>query len=163
MDAIEAIKSRRTIRQYQEAAVTREVLTDLVDCGRLAPTAMNDQPWEFVVVTNAPTRQAVAKIIGHAPQVAQAPALIAVLCKPTTYYVEDGCAATMNILISAQAHGLGACWVCGEKQPYADDVCRALGAPSGLKLISVITVGVAAEAPIVEKRSLASLMHFEKF
>ncbi|HAI85465.1 MAG TPA: nitroreductase family protein, partial [Firmicutes bacterium] len=50
MDAIEAIKGRRSVRRYLSDSVPREIIEDIVDCGRLAPSARNDQPWEFVVV-----------------------------------------------------------------------------------------------------------------
>jgi len=51
MDCIEALKTRRSVRAYTGEPVPREVIEDIIDCGRLAATAINIQPWEFVVVT----------------------------------------------------------------------------------------------------------------
>jgi len=51
MEAIEALKTRRCVRVYTGQSVPREVIEDIIDCARLAPTARNEQPWEFVVVT----------------------------------------------------------------------------------------------------------------
>ncbi|HOJ39381.1 MAG TPA: nitroreductase family protein, partial [bacterium] len=62
MDALKVLKERRSVRSFQNRAVPREVITDIVDCGRLAATARNLQPWEFVVVTEAGTREKLAEI-----------------------------------------------------------------------------------------------------
>lgn len=50
MQPIELLKTRRCIRSYTTQAVPRQIVEDIIDCGRLAPTARNEQPWEFVVV-----------------------------------------------------------------------------------------------------------------
>lgn len=163
MDAIEAIKTRRSVRAYEARAVAREVLMDLVDCARLAPTAMNQQVWEFVVVTDKGMIESLTRTIGHAPWLATAGAAIAVLSKRADYYIEDASSATMNILTAAQAHGLGACWIAGEKQPYAEAVRKLLGAPDGYTFFSLIALGYPAERPVKDKRPLESVMHWEKF
>ena len=62
MDAIQALKTRRSIRDYTPAPVDKSVIEDIVDCGRLAATARNVQPWEFVVVTRAETRARIADL-----------------------------------------------------------------------------------------------------
>ncbi len=60
MDAIEALKTRRCVRAYLNKPVPREIIEDLIDCGRLAASAINIQPCEFVVVTDAAVRQQLA-------------------------------------------------------------------------------------------------------
>ncbi len=162
MQVIEALKQRRTVRVYQRREISREILSDLVDCARLAPTAMNEQPWEFVIVTSADTKRRIAELIPHAPQTAQAAACVIILCRPTQFYVEDGAAATDHLLIAATAHGLGSCWVSGEKQPYAADVAKLVNAPAGLKLFSVVALGYPDETPVKEKRALSDVLHWEK-
>src|SRR5271157_38226 len=111
MDCISALKTRRSVRAYTGEPVTREVLIDLVDCGRLAATAINIQPWEFVVVTAPPMLRAIAAATDFGKFIAQAAACIVVLCRDTKYYLEDGCNASQNILVAAHAHGLGSCWI----------------------------------------------------
>lgn len=162
MDALQAIKSRRSIRAYKPTPVSREVLIDLVDCARLAPTAMNVQLWKFVVVTDKRTIAQIGALISHAAFLPTVPALIAVLSADHKYYVEDCSAATENILLAAQAHGLGSCWVSGDKQPYADDVRKLLGADQSMRLFSVVALGYAAESPAPEKRTLNQVLHWEK-
>jgi nitroreductase len=161
MTALEVLKTRRSVRAYDQKPVSREVLIDIVDCARLAPTAMNEQPWEFVVITDAQMRRKIAQTIGHAPFIAEVPACIAVMGREAVYWVEDCSAATQNILLAAKAHGLGSCWIAGEKQPYADSVRELLGGTPGLKFFSLVTVGHATERPIKQKRKLEQVMHWE--
>ncbi len=163
MDAIEALKTRRSVRAYQSRPVAQDVLTDLVDCARLAPCAMNQQLWEFVVITRSETFKRLAALITHATWLPTAPAGIAVFVKDHPFRAEDGSAATLSILLGAHAHGLGSCWVSGDKQPYAEEVRKLLGAPAEYRFIALAVVGHAAEKPAKEKRELKSVIHWEKF
>ena len=112
---------------------------------------------------NESTLRAVAAITDYGSFIAQAAACIVVLCKETKYYLEDGCNASQNILVAARAHGLGTCWVAGDKKPYAERIRRMVGAPDGYKLISLLAVGHPAEEPRKDKRPLASVLHWERF
>lgn len=163
MDALEALKTRRSVRVYTGEPVPRETLADLVDCGRLAATAINIQPLEFVVVTESERLCAVAQATDHGRFIADAAACIAVLSRETKYYLEDGSAATQNILVAARAHGLGACWVAGDKKFYAQEICRILGAPAGYRLVSLVAVGHPAEQPLQPKRPLTEVLHWQRF
>ena len=163
MDAITALKTRRSVRAYTGQAVPREILEDIVDCGRLAASAINIQPWEFVVVTQPETLRKVAGATDHGKFIADAAACIAVLAEDTKYYLEDGSAATQNMLVAAQAHGVGSCWVAGDKKPYSAEICRILGAPEDYKLVSLIPLGYAAEQPHKAKRPLHDVLHWEKY
>ena len=163
MDAIQALKTRRSIRDYTPAPVDKSVIEDIVDCGRLAATARNVQPWEFVVVTRAETRARIADLVPNGPYIRFVPVCIAVLCKEGTYYVEDGCAATQNLLVAAHAHGLGSCWIAGDKKPYVDAVLEILEAPGGYKLVSLVCVGHTQAKPAPQKRALSEVIHWERF
>jgi nitroreductase len=163
MDCIQALKTRRSVRAYTGEPVSRETIEDIVDCGRLAATARNLQPWEFVVVTDPAALRAIAVLTDNGGFIAHAAACVVVLCQDTKYYLEDGCNASQNILVAARAHGLGAGWVAGDKKPYADQVRRMVGAPDGYKLVSLIALGHPAEEPRKEKRALAEVLHWERF
>jgi len=163
MDCISALKTRRSVRAYTGEPVAPEVLTDLVDCGRLAASGRNDQPWEFVVVTAPQTLGTIAGMTDFGKFIARAAACIVVLCKDTKYYLEDGANASQNILVAAHAHGLGGCWVAGDKKPYADAIRRMLGAPEGYRLVSLLAIGHPAEKPEKEKRPVSEVLHWEKF
>jgi nitroreductase len=162
---MEALTTRRSVRKFKPDPVPRELLEKIVDAGRLAPTARNVQPWEFVVVTDAAKRAALAEINDHGKFIAQAPACIVVLSQPTKYYLEDGAAATTNMLNAAAALGLGSCWVAGDKKPYAAKIVQMVGAPPEMRLVASIALGWPAETPTpaVKKRDLADVLHWERF
>jgi nitroreductase len=162
MTALEVLKTRRSVRAYDHKPISHEVLIDIVDCARLAPTAMNDQPWEFVVITESETKKKIAALISHAAFIAEVPVCIAVVSRVTQWYVEDCSAATENILLAAKAHGLGSCWISGDKQPYADAVRDVLGGTPAQKFFCLVTLGHPTERPIKEKRKLENVLHWEK-
>jgi nitroreductase len=163
MDAIEALRTRRSVRTFKTDPVPRETIEEIVDCGRLAATAINIQPWEFVVVTEPAKRQQMAAVTDYGPFIAKAPVCIVVLCQETEYYLEDGAAATENILLAAHAKGLGSCWVAGDKKPYAETIPKMVGAPAGYKLVSLIAIGHPEIIPSPSKRPLSQVLHWEKF
>jgi nitroreductase len=163
MDAIEALKTRRSVRAYRNEPVPKGTIEDIIDCGRLAATANNLQAWEFVVATAPEMLRRLAEMTDYGKFIAQAGACVVVLCKETKYYLEDGSAATENILLAARAHGLGSCWVAGDKKPYATEICRLVAAPPGYKLISLIPIGHPTESPQKAKRPLSDVLHWEKY
>jgi len=164
MEAREAINSRRSIRQFERRDVPRELLEQLVDAARLAPTANNAQPWEFIVVTDDSIKNRIAASTDHGKFIADANAVIAVFCKDTKYYLEDGCGATTTILVAATDLGLGTCWVAGDKKPYCQEIMNILNVPAGYKLVSLIPVGYpAGPTPKVSKRPLPELLHWDRF
>jgi nitroreductase len=162
-NAIEVLQTRRSIRTYTGQPVEREIIEEIVDCARLAPTAMNDQPWDFIVVTGKDALASIPPLLGHAEFIANAAFAVLVLARATGCAVEDCCAATENLLIAATAHGLGGCWVAGAGQAYAPVVAKAFGSPPDRSLIAIVSFGYPAEEPVVEKRSLADVLHWERF
>jgi nitroreductase len=164
MDALTVIKTRRSVRAFTDKVIPRDVLEDIVDCGRLAATARNEQPWEFVVVTDAKMRATIADLSEYGKFIAQASACIVVICKDGRYFLEDGSAASQNILLGAWAHGVGSCWVAGDKKPYAEDVRKALGVPDGYRVISMIALGYPQAPPVSRpKRDLTEVLHWESW
>lgn len=163
MEAIEALKTRRSVRNYKPEQVSRELIAQIVDCGRLAASAINIQPWEFVVVTDPLKRKEIALATDYGPFIVDAPVCILVFCRDTKYFLEDGSAATQNMLIAAWALGLGSCWVAGDKKPYAETIRKMAGAPEGFKLISLIALGFPRDIPTPSKRPLSQVLHWEQF
>jgi nitroreductase len=164
MDAFIAIKKRRSLRVYQDRAIAKKDLEEIIDAARLAPTARNEQPWEFVVVTEKEKIKKLANITDHGKFMAAAYGCIAVFCQNTKYYLEDGSAATENILLAATALGIGSCWIAGDKKEYAAQISHALGVPENYKLISLIALGYPKEeAQTPQKRALKEVLHWEKF
>ena len=164
MDAIKALKERRSIRKYENKEIPRYILEDIIDCGRLAASANNLQPWKFIVITDRQKLQRIAGIATYGKFIADAGACIAVFGKKDAkYLVEDCSAATQNILVAAKAHGLGSCWVAGYGKEYAEEISKLLHVPEDYTLVSLISVGYPAENPAKSKRSLQEVLHWEQY
>jgi len=163
VDAIIALKTRRSVRSFETRPVAREIIEDIIDCGRLAASAINIQPWEFVVVTEPRLKRQIAETTDHGRFLAEAPVCVVVLSRDTKYFLEDGSAATENILVAARAHGLGSCWIAGDKKSYAADICRLVGAPDGYRLVSLIAIGYSQAEGTKDKRPLSSVLHWERY
>ena len=163
MDALQALTTRRSVRLYRADPVPRDLIEQVLEAARHAATANNLQPWEFVVVTDKAVRSRIAQAADYGRFIADAPVCVAVLSRQTKYYLEDGSAATLNILLAAHAHGLGACWVAGDKKPYAARVVQMVGAPEDYRLISLVSIGYPAEKPETGKRALREMLHWERF
>jgi len=164
-ESIKIIKTRRSIRNYKDKKIPQDVILDIIDCGRLAPTARNEQPWEFIVVRNKQNLEKLTLIVDkNAPFLKKADCCIVVICKETKYYLEDGCAATENIILAAHFYGIGSCWIAGDKKEYAQKVKEFLQVPSGYKLVSLIALGYPeGKLPSPPKRKLQDVLHWEKF
>jgi nitroreductase len=161
--ALDLFKQRISIRKYESRPVEREKLEAIIDAARLAPTARNEQPWEFVIVTDRALRQKIAGLADYGRFIAEAPVCVAVFCKDTKYYLEDGSAATTCILLAATGIGLGSCWIDGDKKSYAEEIRRLLEVPGGYRLVSLVSLGYPAEHDPKAKRPLAEVLHWEKF
>ena len=166
MDVLESFSQRFSCRNYLPDPVASELLMKLVDAGRLAPSSRGKQPWEFLVITSVTTLRELGKIIEPSPFVAKAAATIAVFCRADTRCaVEDGAAATENILLAATALGLGTCWIAGHQKEYQAAVERLLRCPAQLKLISLVSVGYPAETcpENRKRRALDEVLHWQGF
>lgn len=165
MQVQEALKKRRSIRTFNAKPIPLNLIETLIDYARLAPTARNVQPWEFVVITKKETLQNLGTLATpNGEFIKDSICCIAVFCQDTKYYLEDGCAATENILISATDLGLSTCWVAGDKKPYCDKVGELLGAPRDYKLVSLIPLGYPDKnSEMPSKRALKEVLHWEKF
>lgn len=164
MEAQEALITRRSIRRYKDTPIPAEIIKQIIDAARLAPTANNRQPWEFIVVTRQETRLKIADLADYGKFIAQAPVCVAVFCQDIKYYLEDGSAATQNILLSAWAQGIGSCWVAGDKKSYCQPISRLLDVPQEYKLVSLIALGypIGKHAPH-HKRDLSEILHWENY
>jgi len=160
-----AISERRSARVFKpDTPISKEIIEELIDAARMAPTARNVQPWEFVIVTEKNNLKAIAAKAENGRFIADGSCCIGVFCKDTKYYLEDGCAATENILIRSHDLGLSSCWVAGDKKPYAEVVKELLAVPVEYRLVSLIALGYSdAEAKVPQKRPVKELLHWERY
>jgi len=165
MQTFDAISKRTSMRAYQSKPIDKALLEKLVDAGRRAPTARKVEPWEFIVVTDKDCLRKLSELVSpNGTFVKDAASCIVIYCQDTKYYLEDGCAATENILLMVADLGLGACWIAGDKKPYAAQVADLLGVSAEFKLISLISLGwPEQESTQSRNRSLKEILHWERF
>ncbi len=161
MDALEAIRKRRSIRKYTGDPIPRTDLEKIVDAGRWAASGYNRQPWDFVVVTD---REMIRRLSVAARWMEKAAAVIAVVMDcASEFWVEDASAAVENMLIASTALGYGSCWLEGDTIPWEEEFKALLGIPGEKRLFTLIPVGVPAEWPTGTKRPLEEVMHWERY
>jgi len=164
MDLFEAIHNRRSIRRYKKDKIKPETLERIVEAGKWAASARAEYPWRFVVVTGADRLKSLAEIAGNYGKfLADAQAAIIVTSLDSKYYLEDGSAATQNMLLAAYALGVGTCWVAGDKKDYCGKVLEFVEAPAGYKLVSIISCGVADEKPVKNKPENSEVVVWDHF
>lgn len=164
METLEAIKARRSVREYEDKPMHKNLIERIVDCGRVAPTARNEEPWEFIAITDKKTLNEIADITDYGKFLKHSACTIIVCCKDTKYYLEDGCAATENMMIGAASLGIGSCWVAGDKKSYCEKILKCVKAPADYKLVSIIPLGYPAKKQNpTTKRPVEEVLHWEKF
>ena len=158
MDALEAIYSRRSIRQYTDQPVSDKDIESLLRAGMAAPTAGNQQSWEFVVIDDRELLDAIPSVHPFAQMCTECHLCLAVCADPARekyagFWVQDCAAATQNILLAAHAMGLGAVWLgiapSGER---AHQVADLLKLPRGIEPMALIAVGHPVEGKEIEDR-----------
>jgi len=173
LDVFEAIKKRRSVRAYTSEEVSDDKVEMLIEAARLAPSAGNVQPWEFVIVKNAETKQRLSDAALHQTFIEKAPVVI-VVCADVArsswgygnrganlYCLQDTAAATENMLLAAQALELATCWVGAF---HEDEVAKVINTPMNVRPVAIIPVGHPAETTRVRpKRSLREIVHHETF
>jgi nitroreductase len=161
MDALEAIRKRRSVRDYTGAPMPREDLETIVDAGRLAASGHNTQPWDFVVVTD---RSMIEQLKIAALWMEKASAIIAVVMDPSSrWWQEDGSAAVQNMLIAATALGYGSCWLQGYTMPREKEFKKLLEIPEDRRLLTLVPIGVPVQWPVKDKKSLDQVIHWERY
>ena len=148
--ALENIATRTSVRSYLDKPVDAALIEQLLRAGMAAPSAVNKQPWHFVVVTDKAQLAALAKANPHAGMAANAPLAI-VVCgdmnkalsgEAREFWVQDCSAATENILLAANALGLGAVWTgTYPNQERCKAVSSVLQLPKNLIPLCTIVIG----------------------
>ena len=164
MELFDAICKRTSIRNYTDKPIKREIIEKIVDAGRRAPSARAVEPWEFVVITEKGVLEKLGEISPNGSFIKNSQAAIVLFCRETKYYLEDGCAAIENMLLTITDLGLGSCWIAGDKKEYTKEIGNLLGAADEMKLIGLLSIGWPDESKVqAKKRTVASVIHWERF
>ena len=161
---IDLVRTRRSIRQFEDRPVEKDKVSLLVEAVLRAPSSRGFNPWEFVVVTDPEKITSLSKAKPHgATFLKNAPLAIVVCADPnkSDVWVEDASIASIMLHLTATDLGLGSCWIQIRKRDHdpersaGDYVARLLGVPQGLTVASIIAIGYPAqELPPHPKASL---------
>ena len=167
---LQLMRSRRSVRRYRPDPIPDEVLQQVLEAGRWAPSANNQQPWAFVVVQEEEMRKEVARhatyyLTRHA-RVDEAPVLIVLCAQARTRASRhpasgDVRMAGMQMMLQAKALGLGTCWVDGLER---GEIAQALHIPDYLDIVGLLTVGFPAETPPeTPRKPLFEIVHYDLY
>ncbi len=169
MDTMEAILTRRSVRSYTDKPVSDTVVKALLEAAMSAPSAGNQQSWQFICVTDRDILNSITRIHPYSGMLKQAPLAI-VVCgdldreRYPGYWVQDCSAATQNLLIAARAQGLGAVWL--GVYPLEDRVegLRKLFAmPGSIIPLAVVSIGYPTIAQGPADRYDGRRIHYNKW
>jgi nitroreductase len=151
MDVLETILSRRSIRSYQRKEVSLELIKELLKAAMYAPSAADEQPWHFLVLTDPTLLEKIPTLHPYAAMVGQAPVAVVVCGEPSTekhagMWVQDCAAATENLLLAAHAKGLGSVWVgVYPREERMAPLRKLLGIPANVQPFAILPLGYPAE------------------
>jgi nitroreductase len=166
---MEAIYKRRSIRKYSAKDVSDDEIDQILTAGMAAPSAGNQQPWEFIVVKDRSKMEAITKIHPYAQMLTGAKAAIIVCAdlkreKHKGYWVQDCSAATQNILLEATSLGVGTVWLgVYPRDDRVEGIKRLFGLPEDVMPLNVISLGYPAEEKGCIDRYDKDRIHLEKW
>jgi len=168
MEALEAIMTRRSIRRYTGEQVSAEHERRLLEAAMAAPSAHNRQPWHFIVVRSRETLDRIPEYHPYSRMLREA-SLAVVVCgdnevQATDFWAQDCSAATENMLVAANALGLGAVWLgVHPGEELVRETRTLLGVPGHVTPLCIVSVGHPAEEKPPGGRYDESKVHREKW
>jgi nitroreductase len=161
MSLLDVIFRRRSIRRYESKQVSNEVLKNILEAGRLAPSADNVQPWHFIVITDPEIKRELSKGIWRSFIKDSAFTIVGCGDKGYKWSTVDVTIALENMVLAAEAQGVGSCWIGAFEE---DEVKQLLGIPDNLKVVALVSFGYPAEKPSPRnKKNLESIVHYNRF
>lgn len=173
---IQLLKTRRSIRKYDEREIEKEKLDLILKAALLSPSSKGKRPWEFIVVMDKHTLKNVSRCrtVGGGPFIANASVAIVVLAdteKTSDVWVEDASIAATLIQLESHKLGLGSCWVQVRERMHDDKITaeeylrKELNIPEKFGVECIISLGYPAEnRPAYEEKDIDfSKVHYEKF
>lgn len=185
MEVFEAIRTRRSIRVYDNKPVEKEKLLRVLEAARLAPSAGNRQPWCFIVVTDPKVKEEIMKVkerfrpppprelpptsppkepprnpLQSAPVVIVGCALPSKTFPGTDFWKIDVAIALQNLVLAAWELGLGTCWVGVFHEE--EELKKVLGLPEDARVVAMVTLGYPAERkdPVTDRKPLEEIVRY---
>ena len=171
MTVLDVIRERGSVRRYDDRSIPKDVLGQVLEAARLAQSAANRQPWEFIVVQKKDMMRELASASENF--VGEAAAVIVCIAHPENCghvgslgsFLVDVAIAVENVALVSWELGLGSCWIGAYKE---DKVRQLLGIPENLRVVSLLSLGYPVEKPASQtirqrRKPLAQIIHYEKY
>lgn len=175
MDALNLIKTRRSVRRYSDKSVSNELIEEIINAARFAPSAHNKQPWKFIVTRDKQKLSELSESSDYAKFLSSAPVAIIVCADYKNspqrevdkkhfveyFCVQDTSAAIQNILLAAHGLGLGSCWI-GDYDE--EQLSNMFDIQMPYYPVGIVSLGFTDKQPTAPKRkALDQVLCYEKF
>jgi len=166
---LEAIKKRQSVRSYQDKEIPEDILHQVLEAGRLAPSASNKQNWKFIVVKDKDLRKKLVPACKNQEFVGEAPVVIAGCATDPDYvmtcgehsYSIDLAIALDHMSLEAASLGLGTCWIGAF---YQDQVKEILEIPDDVSVVALMPLGFPQALGIkTERKPLSEIICYDKY
>ena len=165
MSCINRVLARRSVRKYKSEPVSEDVLKNILEAGRLAPSATNNQPWHFIVVRNKKGKAA-CDYQGFNRWVNEAAFIVVGFYRQSEVIIEklslmDVTIALQNMVVAGWVQGVGSCWMGAFDEPKLKET---LNLPVDARLVGAIVFGIPDENPRPPpKKPVTEIFHFDKW
>ncbi|MFZ2410083.1 MAG: nitroreductase family protein [Candidatus Methanoperedens sp.] len=168
METLEAIKTRRSVREFTNENISDEIIGEILEAGRWAPSGLNNQAWRFIIVQKSETKEAISNLTHYGAIVRNAQVLIVVFLDRDKMYdytkdVQSIGACIQNMLLVVHSLGLGGVWL-GEILKNKEKVNKVLEAPDSYELMAVVALGYPVKkARSSDRKELSGIVFRERF
>ena len=165
MNCIERVLNRRSIRKFKNEPVSEEVMNNILEAGRRAPSALNKQPWQFVIARDHNKKEA-CSFRGYNGFTTDAAFVVVGFYKESEaifekYGLMDVTIALQNMVVAAWVQGVGSCWLGAFDVRELRDT---FDLPEGLKIVGGVAFGIPDENPSQPaKKPLGKITHFDRW
>ena len=165
MSCIDLILKRRSIRKYSSEPVPEEVRAKILEAGRQAPSAVNAQPWHFIVIDDPALKEKLASTGRWRSFVKDCSFVVVGLYKSNNPVTKrwgqvDTVIALQNMVLAAQVQGVGSCWI-GD---LSGDIQGLLEIPGSAEIVALVSFGIPDEEPGQKsKKDAKKIFHYNKW
>jgi len=163
MELFDAVERRASVRSFNAVVIPEQDLMKILDAGRRAPSGSNHQPYEFILIREQQTIEALGRVQSC---IASASAAIAIICDPAAsrWWIEDAAAAAENMLLAIEALGYASVWVEGTLLREEDFAKELLGVPDDRRFLILLPIGKPVQpAAQATKRPLQEMLWRERY
>jgi nitroreductase len=163
MDVFDGLRTLLAVRKYQDRPVPEPIVARIVEAARLTGSAMNAQPWHFIVVQDRDTLRKLGRLARSGPYVAEAPLAVVVVTDKSRFAVSDASRAIQSMMLAAWAEGVGSNWV---GFGGLDQARTVLDVPASLDVLAILPFGYPARAGgrgRKARKPLREVAHLERF